>query len=623
MSLDQKTAPAERAEAEDWKGRSDDADAERTLAESDDQASLVRIRRRSFHLLGWMLNPHKRAMVTLGAMLVVGTLASLAGPFLAMLAIDHAIPQITERGSYTYLIWIAVAFALISVVYYASTRLFIVYSAKISQEMLARLRKRVFRKFQQLSVSFHERFTSGRVVSRQTSDMESINELASQGAEELIVSSLSIVVIGAVLAVMDPVLALAAFVAIPCMIVLARWFSRVSAIAYRRSRETVADLIVYFVESMGGIKAVQSYRREDRDREIFHRLNQANRYAQAKGFKHNAKFGGGTKLIGNAVIVGVLLFGGWRVMNGDTEIGVLAAFVLYLKRFFDPIQELAMFYNTLQSGSAALEKLSGVLDEPVEVADPERPEPLGTARGEVVFTDVEFRYRDDEVVLPGLNLTVPAGQTVAMVGATGAGKTTIAKLVSRFYDPNKGRVELDGRDLRDLSDEDLRANVVLITQENFLFDGTIAENIELGRPGADREEIERAAKVVGADEFVRDLPEGFDTHVKKRGGRLSAGQRQLVVFARAVLADPRVLILDEATSSLDIPSERLVQRALKTILADRTAVIIAHRLSTVEIADRVLVLDSGRITEDGSPSELTAGEGGYARLHRQWEDSLV
>jgi ABC-type multidrug transport system fused ATPase/permease subunit len=304
-------------------------------------------------------------------------------------------------------------------------------------------------------------------------------------------------------------------------------------------------------------------------------------------------------------------------------VGVLAAFLLYMRRFFDPMQELSQFYNSLQSGGAAVEKLAGVLEEAPSVAEPERPVALRAPDGTVRFRGVRFGYRRDRPVLPHLDLEIPAGQTVALVGATGAGKTTIARLLARFYDPVEGAVTLDGVDLRRLAEHDLRRAVVIVTQESFLFSGSVADNIAFGRPGASRGEIERAARAIGAHEFIASLPDGYDTDVRKRGGRLSAGQRQLVSFARAFIADPAVLILDEATSSLDVPSERQVQRALRTLLADRTAVIIAHRLSTVEIADRVLVLDQGRIVEDGPPDELVRSTGRYADLRQAWLDSLV
>ncbi len=615
--------PAQQDRHAAWRGRSEQADAERTSAELDDAEAIKQLRSRSRRLLGSMIRPHKRAIWVLVAILVGQNIATMATPILVMYGIDNGIPAITGRGDYSVMIGVAFAFGLCAVLEYICVRLYIAQSARVGNAMLYALRNKVFWKFQRLSVSFHERFTSGRVTARQSSDMESIREMTENGVDDLVLAAMNVVTITVVMLVIDPLLAAVSLLTFPLMLLLGRWFSRVSAVAYRKARETVAVLIVYFVESMGGVRAVQAYRREERDREIFGRLNAENRFAQARGHQQNAIMAGGMRGIGHLATVVVLAFGGWQVMQGNTEVGVLAAFLLYMKRFFDPLNELVQFYNVLQSATAALEKLAGVIDEEIEVAEPEEPRRIDRPRGELRFDDVTFHYREDKVVLPNLDLLLPGGQTVALVGATGAGKTTIAKLVSRFYDPKGGAILLDGVDLRDLSEADLRENVVMITQENFLFNGTIAENIELGRPGASRSEIVEAAKVVGAHEFIAALPDGYDTHVRKRGGRLSAGQRQLVVFARAFLADPRVLILDEATSSLDIPSERLVQRALRTILSDRTAIIIAHRLSTVEIADRVLVLEAGRIVEDGSPEDLVDSGGDYAELHRQWEASLV
>ncbi len=461
------------------------------------------------------------------------------------------------------------------------------------------------------------------MISRLTSDMDSISELLDGGVEDLVLSLLSVVSVAVVLLWLDVPLALVSLVLFPLLLWLTRWFQRSSAIAYRRTREAVALVIVHFVESMGGIRAVQAFRREPRNEEIFEAVNRNYRHANVAAWRLIAVFAPSIKLIGNVSIAIVLTYGGYRVLHGQTQVGVLAAFLLYLRKFFDPMQDLSQFYNSLQSATAALEKLSGVLDERPAVPEPARPAALPDPRGAIDFTGVAFAYRTDRPVLPELNLHIPAGQTIALVGATGAGKTTIAKLVSRFYDPTGGVVRLDGVDLRELSDAELRRAVVMVTQENYLFSGTVADNIRFGRPGASGEEVAAAAQAIGADEFIRALPQEYETDVRKRGGRLSAGQRQLVAFARAFLADPAVLILDEATSSLDIPSERLVQRALRTILADRTAIVIAHRLSTVEIADRVLVLDQGRIVEDGLPAELIAGGGRYATLHQQWQDSLV
>jgi ATP-binding cassette, subfamily B, bacterial len=381
---------------------------------------------------------------------------------------------------------------------------------------------------------------------------------------------------------------------------------------------------VHFVESMLGIRAVQAFRREPRNEEIFAGVNDDYRMANLRAFRLVAWFMPGIKLIGNVTIAVVLVYGAYLAYHGVVTVGVLAAFLLYLRQFFEPMQEISQFYNTFQSASAALEKLSGVLEEEPSVPEPSEPTPLARVRGEVRFEHVRFSYGAGPAVLPDLDLRVPAGQTVALVGTTGAGKTTIAKLLSRFYDPTGGEVSLDGVDLRELDEQTLRRAVVMVTQESYLFGGTVADNIRFGRPSASREEVVGAARAIGAHDFITRLPDGYDTDVANKGGRLSAGQRQLVAFARAFLADPDVLILDEATSSLDVPSERLVQRALRTILAERTAVIIAHRLSTVEIADRVIVLEHGRIVEDGSPGDLVeGGSGRFSDLHDAWLESLA
>jgi ATP-binding cassette, subfamily B, bacterial len=608
-------------DVESWRGQAVDEDAEHTAAEG---GSPVRLRAGSRTLLGSLLRPHKRALVVVVALLLLQSGADMAGPYLVKLGIDRGIPPLRDHPRrYDVLVAIGVAFAVTTVAAYFGKRGFITLSGRIGQAVLFDLRGRVYHHFQRLSVGFHERYTSGRVISRLTSDMDSISELLDGGIEDLVVSALSVVSVAAILLWLDPAMALVALASFPFLLWLSRWFQRNSARAYRRTREAVALVIVHFVETMSGIRAVQAFRREPRNEEIFDAVNDGYRRANLRAFRLIALFSPGIKLIGNVTIAVVLTFGGYQVLHGHAEVGVLAAFLLYLRKFFEPMQDLSQFYNSLQSASAALEKLSGVLDEPPAVAEPATPVALPAVRGELDFTDVTFGYRADRPVLAALDLHVPAGQTLALVGATGAGKTTIAKLIARFYDPTGGTVRLDGVDLRDLSDEQLRAAVVMVTQENYLFSGTVADNIRFGRPSATDDEVAAAAAAIGADGFIRALPEGYRTDVRKRGGRLSAGQRQLVAFARAFLADPAVLILDEATSSLDIPSERLVQRALRTILADRTAVVIAHRLSTVEIADRVLVFDGGRIVEDGPPRGLIAGGGRYADLHRQWQDSLV
>ncbi|MFD9946187.1 ABC transporter ATP-binding protein [Nonomuraea sp. NPDC059023] len=589
--------------------------------ELDEKVSVL-LRERSRKLLGDLLKPHKKQIALLTAIIIVSNLAGLAIPYLVKVGIDEGIPPML-KGTGTGTLLTVVGVILAAAATQALTRqAFLKLSGRIGQDILLELRRRVFDHFQRLSLSFHEKYTSGRVISRLTSDIEAIAELLQSGFDGLVTAVLTMFGTAALLIVLDVHLGLLALIPLPLLLLFTRWFRRQSAIVYRRTRETVALVIVHFVESMTGIRAVQAFRREHRNQEIFKQLNADYRDANARSMQLLAIFMPGIKLIGNVTVAGVLMYGGWLALHQEVTVGVLAAFLLYLRQFYEPMQEISQFYNTLQSAGAALEKLSGVLEEQPAVPEPRKPAPLESARGKVRFEDVRFAYTEEMPILPRLDLTIPAGQSVALVGATGAGKTTLAKLISRFYDPAEGRVLLDGVDLTMLDEPTLRRAVVMVTQENFLFSGTVADNIRFGRPGASDHEVREAARAIGAHEFISGLPDGYDTEVGKRGGRMSAGQRQLVAFARAFLADPAVLILDEATSSLDVPSERLVQRALRTILADRTALIIAHRLSTVEIADRVLVMERGEIVEDGQPDELIAASGRFAGLHRAWLESL-
>ncbi|HEY6277945.1 MAG TPA: ABC transporter ATP-binding protein [Streptosporangiaceae bacterium] len=583
------------------------------------------LRRRARRLLTGLLRPHRRAVIGIGVLVMLANLAALAGPWLVGVGIDAGIPPLIHGGDVVPLALIVAAFFAAISAQAVTTRAFIVLIGRLGEDVVLELRQRLFAHFQRLPVDFHERYTSGRVISRQVSDIDSISDLFEDGLDSLVSAVFSLLLVGIGMLLLDWPLALVVLAGFIPLILLTLWFRRESAIAYRHSREAIAQVIVAFVETFGGIRAVQAFRREHRNEEIFSGLNQRYADASLRSSRLLAVYSPAITLVGNIAVGAVLLYGGLRVMQGDIKVGVLATFLLYLERFFDPLQDLSQFYNTFQSAAAALEKISGVLEEPPAVAEPATGTPLPGDRGggrDVRFDEVRFGYRE-EVVLPRLNLDIPAGQTVALVGETGAGKTTIARLLARFYDPVDGRVLLDGVDLRALTDAQLRREIVLITQEGFLFSGSVADNIGLGRPDASRADIEAAATAIGADPFITQMPGAYDAEVGKRGSRLSAGQRQLVSFARAFLAAPAVLVLDEATSLLDIPGERAVQAALRTIQAGRTALIIAHRLSTVAIADRVLVIDGGRIAEDGPPEQLLAGEGRFSDLHASWLETLA
>lgn len=588
-----------------------------------DAATGLRLAARSRRLLGSLLRPHLRPALAALALLVVEQLVMLAGPLLIAAAIDRGIPAALD-GRPGPLAGYVAGYAVAGVVDAGLIALFLRLSGRIGQDVLLDLRERVLAHAQRLSLSFHERYTSGRVISRLTSDVDSLQDMLETGLDGFFTSVLSVFGIATVLLVLDVALALIALSGFVPLLLLTRWYLRASQRAYRGTRTWIARVIVAFVETMNGIRAVQAFRREHRNEQIMAGLNGGHADAGRTTLVLVARFTAVVRLVGNVSVAVVLLYGGFRVAGGTLELGVLTAFVLYLRRFYDPLDELAMFANSYSSAAAALEKISGVLQERPTVREPDLPVGLGSPHGEVRFDGVRFGYSaEGPQVLAPLDLTVPAGRTVALVGPTGAGKSTIAKLLARFYDPTDGVVRLDGVDLRSVADDELRRAVVMVTQESFLFSGSVAENIALGRPSAARDEVVAAARAVGADGFISALPEGYDTDVRKRGGRLSAGQRQLVSFARALLADPAVLVLDEATSSLDIPSERAVQAALQTVLAGRTALIIAHRLSTVLVADRVLVLVDGAVVEDGSPSELVDADGEFAGLHHAWRDSLV
>lgn len=578
-------------------------------------------------LLRSLLRARRGKVVVAALFLLLQQAAVQAGPLLVAYAIDRGVPafRADDNGP---LIAVAVGYLLCAAGAGVFQYAFIRASARVNQDVLLDLRGRIFRHAQALSVDFHERYTSGRLISRSTTDVESLRELLAEGLQELIGVILAFVYISAMLLYLDlGIGGLAVLSFVPLYALVRLYQHRAGAIFGKRST-AIAAVIVKFAETMNGIRPVRAFRRERANDADFHALNHHHERTNGDAILEMARYVVGSRLTANVAVAGIVLWGAYRVAEGTLALGVLAASVLFLRRLYDPIDRLGMFLNSYQSAAASLEKIAGLLAQTPSVPEAASPRPLPELTGgqpgrEVVFDSVSFAYRTGGEVLPRFDLTLPAGQTVAVVGSTGAGKSTLAKLLARFYDPTEGRVLLDGTDLRELDTPELRRGVVMVTQEAFLFSGTVAENIAIGRPDASRDDIERAAKAIGAHDFISRLPDGYDTDVRKRGGRISAGQRQLVAFARALLADPSVLILDEATSSLDIPGERAVQRAMDTVLAGRTAVVIAHRLSTVEIADRVLVMEHGRIVEDGSPADLIGGVGRFAGLHRAWRDSLA
>lgn len=604
------------APAEAWRGVAGE-DAEVTASGN------LALAARSRRLLGSLVRPYRGKAWLALAIIIVDNVANMAGPLFIAVALDKGVTA-AMNSDFSPLTWAIIGFLVSTAVAAVTTFTFLKVTGRLSQNIIFDLRGRIFRHVQRLSISFHERYTSGRIISRLTSDLESLQDLLESALNDALSAILSLVSIAIIMVYLDLPLALVVLAGFVPLVFITRWAQRRQRTGYRRTRAAIAKVIVHFVESMGGIRAVQTFRREPRNDEILRledsEYRDANTYAMF-GMSH---YTGSLRFIGNTTTAVILLVGGWRVMQGDINIGVLAAYLLYLRQFYGPLDELAQVFNAYQSAAAALEKISGVLEEEPGVAAPEDPIAVGQTSGELDLDGVHFQYSTDGPdVLPTFSLQIPAGQVVALVGATGAGKSTLAKLVARFYDPSAGAVTLDGIPLSRMTDKDLRRNIVMVTQESFLFSGSVADNIRLGNPQATDDEVFAAARAVGLYDFITALPDGFATDVRKRGGRLSAGQRQLVAFARVFLASPSVIVLDEATSSLDIPSERLVQDALETVLKGRTAIIIAHRLSTVAIADRVLVMESGEIIEDGAPDELIASGGRFAALHEAWENSLI
>ena len=590
-------------------------------------------RERSMALLRQMLRPHRGALALsiISVLLVSGS--SAVAPILIARVLDSSIEPL-KQGDVSPLLTLLTFFVVATAV----TAIFswgnVAYTVRVSLGVVVYLRKRVFRHAQLLSVSFHERYTSGKVISRLTSDIDTVRSFLDSGISQLAITLLSMVISAVAIFLLDWRIGLFMLVMGVPIYFLTRWFQKTAVPVFRMMRTESAHLTSRFVETFTGIRAVKAFGAEAQMRSEYAQASERYRLAVMDSIKIFGVYSPMLMLLGNVFIAGALVLGGYAVLGGTMQIGTLLALVIYANRVFEPVMQLSEFYNMFQSAMSALEKLSSFLAEEPEVAEPDHPyertvEPAaGTAEGAsgkvqgalVELDSAVFGYTSDRHALKETTLRIEPGTTVALVGATGAGKSTIAKLVARFYDVSAGQVRIDGVDVRQLADVQLRREVLMLTQEVFLFSASILENIRMGNPQASDEQVKTAAKAVGADAFIERLCEGYESQLGRGGITLSAGQRQLVSFARVFLANPRVLILDEATASLDIPSERAVQAALRTVLAGRTALVIAHRLSTVLGADRVLVIHEGSVVEDGSPQQLIASGGRFAAMYASWDE---
>ncbi len=576
-----------------------------------------------------LIRPYRTRAIFMLITLIVGTGASLAPPLIARATIDDGI----RRHDISTVVLLAIAFLASAVLVWVMTYLQTFLVGWVGQRALADLRIRIFTHLQTLPIGFYESRPAGVLISRMTNDVEALDSLVTDSVVTLFQSGLTLLGTVGILLYLDVNLALITFCVLPLLLAGSLWFRIISAGAFRRTRETIGAITAYLQETLSGIRVVRSFAQEPVHAEQFTELNADNREANMTTVRLNAAYFPTVEMLSGVAVAVIVLYGGLQAINGHITVGTVVAFVAALSNLFEPIQQLSQLYATYQSGMAALEKIFQLLDVKPDLEDRKDAIELGRIRGEVSFEDVSFAYArrptskssngsepepETVLALDHVSLDIPPGQTVALVGATGAGKSTMAKLIARFYDPTSGAVLVDGHDLRSVASSSLRSQMGIVPQEAFLFSGTVAENIAFGRPDAEESQIRAAAATVGAEEFISELPHGYDTEVGERGAQLSAGQRQLIAFARALIADPRILVLDEATSNVDLHSEARIEQGLKRLLAGRTSIVIAHRLSTIRQAGRIVVLEHGRIAEQGTHDELIEAEGRYYELYRDW-----
>jgi len=570
--------------------------------------------RRRIATLGRLTAPYKTRTILSVFSLLAATATALAPPFLSKYAVDDGI----RKHDLGKLWWIVGAFLLAGLANWGMSYVQTYLTGWVGERILADLRNKLFGHLQRLSLGFFERNRAGVIISRLTNDVEALDQLVTDGVTTLVQSTLTLGGTAILLFVLDWRLALATLAVIPFMSIATVLFRVRSTRAYRAVRERLGLVTATLAEDIAGMRMVQAFTREEQNTRNFRTVAERYRDSNMETVVLNGLYFPFVDLLSSIALAVVLGYGGHLYFNGDVTLGTLFAFMLYVQNFFDPVQQLSQLYNTFLSATAALDKIMDVMDEEPQVLDAAGARPLPEVQGHVRFEGVRFSYGTGPEVLHGLDLDVAPGTTVALVGHTGAGKSTIAKLLARFYDPTEGRLTIDGHDLRDVTQESLRRQLGIVPQEGFLFAGTVTENIAFGRPDATSDAVVRAAQAVGAHDFIMRLEDGYETQLQERGSRLSLGQRQLVALARALLADPRILILDEATSSVDIGTERKIEQALRLLLAGRTAFIIAHRLSTIRDADLIVVLEYGQIVEQGSHDELMERRGLYTSLYGDW-----